>query len=126
MTRATRARPRSGDVARQSGPRRDQGHGPGHRGDQGRPGHERQRAATVGHRTGRAERGRAQPGAGQRGGRGVGQVGPHRGWYPYPFIDVSRLGYAKTALNCFWVSLLFLGLAAGAAALDGRLPERDP
>jgi hypothetical protein len=48
------------------------------------------------------------------------------GWYPYPFIDVTRLGYAKTALNCFWVSLLFLGLAAGAAALDRRLPGREP
>jgi hypothetical protein len=46
------------------------------------------------------------------------------GWYPYPFIDVTRLGYAKTALNCFWVSLLFLGLAAGAAALDRRLPAQ--
>jgi len=47
-------------------------------------------------------------------------------WYPYPFVDVTKLGYAKTALNCFWVSLLFLGLAAAAAALDRRLPGRDP
>ena len=47
-------------------------------------------------------------------------------WYPYPFVDVDRFGYAKVALNCFWVSLLFLGLAAGAAALDRRLPGRDP
>src|SRR6201996_6671478 len=39
-------------------------------------------------------------------------------WYPYPFVDVTKLGYAKTALNCFWVSLLFLGL--GAAAAGGR------
>jgi hypothetical protein len=45
-------------------------------------------------------------------------------WYPYPFVDVTKLGYAGTVLNCFWVSLLFLGLAAGAAALDRRLRPR--
>jgi hypothetical protein len=32
-------------------------------------------------------------------------------WYPYPFIDVTRLGYPKAALNCVWVAALFLGLA---------------
>ena len=45
-------------------------------------------------------------------------------WYPYPFVDVTQLGYGKTVLNCFWVSLLFLGIAAGAAALDRRLRPR--
>jgi hypothetical protein len=39
-------------------------------------------------------------------------------WYPYPFVDVTRLGYGGTLLNCLWVSLLLLGLAAGANALD--------
>ena len=43
-------------------------------------------------------------------------------WYPYPFIDVNTLGYAKVALNCFWVALLLLGLAAGATVIDRRLP----
>jgi len=42
-------------------------------------------------------------------------------WYPYHFIDVTTLGYAKAALNCFWVSLLFLALAAGATSLDAYL-----
>jgi hypothetical protein len=46
------------------------------------------------------------------------------GWYPYPFIDVTQLGYAKTILNCVWVALLFLGLAAAATALDTRLTSR--
>lgn len=50
-------------------------------------------------------------------------------WYPYPFIDVSKIGYAKAVLNCGWVSLLLLGLAAGATAVDSHLvrksPERD-
>ena len=43
------------------------------------------------------------------------------GWYPYPFIDVTKLGYGDVALNCVWVALLMLGLAAGAAAIDRRL-----
>jgi hypothetical protein len=42
-------------------------------------------------------------------------------WYPYTFIDVNHLGYAKTIVNCLWVSLLFVGLAAGATVVDGRL-----
>jgi hypothetical protein len=46
-------------------------------------------------------------------------------WYPYPFIDVSKIGYGKVVLNCVWVSLLLLGLAAGATVIDGRL-GRDP
>ena len=41
-------------------------------------------------------------------------------------MDVTRLGYGKTVLNCFWVSLLFLGIAAGAATLDRRLRPRTP
>jgi hypothetical protein len=43
------------------------------------------------------------------------------GWYPYPFIDVGQIGYARAGVNCVWVGLLLLALAAGAAALDGRL-----
>jgi hypothetical protein len=42
-------------------------------------------------------------------------------WYPYPFIDVTQLGYGGVAVNCVWVALLMLGLAAGATVLDGRL-----
>ncbi len=42
-------------------------------------------------------------------------------WYPYPFIDVTQLGYGRVAINCVWVALLMLGLAAGATVLDGRL-----
>jgi hypothetical protein len=45
-------------------------------------------------------------------------------WYPYPFIDVSVIGYGKAILNAFWVALLLLGLAAGATALDSRLGPR--
>lgn len=42
-------------------------------------------------------------------------------WYPYPFIDVTTLGYGKVALNCFWIALLLLGLAGGATVIDARL-----
>jgi hypothetical protein len=47
------------------------------------------------------------------------------GWYPYPFIDVTTLGYAKVVLNCVWVSVLLLGLAGGATAVDGGLSRRE-
>ena len=47
-------------------------------------------------------------------------------WYPYPFIDVTQLGYGRAAVNCVWVALLMLGLAAGATVLDGRLGGPAP
>lgn len=39
-------------------------------------------------------------------------------WYPYPFIDVTQLGYGRAVLNCVWVAVLMLGVAAGATTLD--------
>jgi len=42
-------------------------------------------------------------------------------WYPYPFIDVTALGYANALLNCVWVGVLMLGIAAGATVLDPKL-----
>jgi len=42
-------------------------------------------------------------------------------WYPYPFIDVTQLGYGRAALNCVPIPLFTLGLAAGATVLDRRL-----
>lgn len=47
-------------------------------------------------------------------------------WYPYPFADVKTLGYLKVAINGVWISLLFVALAAGATALDGRLARVRP
>ncbi|MCE0762306.1 Pr6Pr family membrane protein [Pseudonocardia kujensis] len=43
-------------------------------------------------------------------------------WYPYPFVDVVAHGYARVAINCLVVALLFVGLGFGALALDRRLP----
>ena len=42
-------------------------------------------------------------------------------WYPYRFVDVNALGYAKVILNCFWVSLLTCGLTLSAFVLDSCL-----
>jgi hypothetical protein len=44
-------------------------------------------------------------------------------WYPYPFIDVTKLGYGDALVNCVWVALLFLGLSAGATVIDRHLPS---
>jgi hypothetical protein len=41
-------------------------------------------------------------------------------WYPYPFMDVTRLGYGPTLVNCVWVTLLFLILAGLGVAIDRR------
>jgi hypothetical protein len=41
-------------------------------------------------------------------------------WYPYPFINVSQLGYAHVALNCVWVALLMLGCAGAIKAWEAR------
>jgi hypothetical protein len=43
------------------------------------------------------------------------------GFYPYPFVDVGDLGYAKVLVNSLLVALLFLVLAFGATLLDRRL-----
>jgi hypothetical protein len=48
--------------------------------------------------------------------------GPIVRWYPYPFLDVIRIGYAKSLLHCGFVALLFLALAAGAVLLDRTVP----
>ncbi len=45
-------------------------------------------------------------------------------WYPYPFVDVGDLGYARVLLNCALVAVLFIGLAFGAMGLDRWLTAR--
>ncbi|WP_436794100.1 Pr6Pr family membrane protein [Actinospongicola halichondriae] len=43
-------------------------------------------------------------------------------FYPYPFVDVTDLGYPRVVLNLVVITAFFFGLAAGAVALDRRLP----
>jgi len=43
-------------------------------------------------------------------------------WYPYPFLDVTALGYVRALANTGAVVLLAFGLLTLARWLDGRLP----
>lgn len=45
-------------------------------------------------------------------------------WYPYPFVDVTDLGYLPVVVNVVLITALFVGLAFGARWLDSRLPTR--
>ena len=51
-------------------------------------------------------------------------LGPFVDWYPYPFIDVDRIGLGRTLVNCAAIAVLFLALAALALWADRRL-SRD-
>jgi hypothetical protein len=44
--------------------------------------------------------------------------------YPYPFMDVDRLGYASVTLNSLGVGALFLVLGLALVALDNALAKR--
>jgi len=44
------------------------------------------------------------------------------GRYPYPFIDVAQLGYARVALNAAGMLIVFLLIAAGLIALNRLKP----
>lgn len=37
--------------------------------------------------------------------------GHFSGFYPYPFLSVPELGYARVAVNCLLVTLVFVGLS---------------
>jgi len=51
-------------------------------------------------------------------------LGPFVGWYPYPFLDVAKIGYGSTLLNCALIAVLFLGLGALALWADRRLSRQ--
>jgi hypothetical protein len=48
------------------------------------------------------------------------------GWYPYPFIDVGELGYARVTVNVLGITAGFVALAAGALGLDRLLTRSSP
>ncbi|PRY44843.1 Pr6Pr family membrane protein [Umezawaea tangerina] len=50
--------------------------------------------------------------------------GPISDFYPYPFLDVRVLGYPAVLLNCVVVAVLFVALAAAAAAFDRAMARR--
>ena len=43
-------------------------------------------------------------------------------WYPYPFVDVTELGYATVLANCLGIAALFLACGGLAHLADRRLP----
>lgn len=47
--------------------------------------------------------------------------GEARDWYPYPFVDAAKEGYAQVAVNCVVVTALIVALAALYRWLDRRL-----
>jgi hypothetical protein len=47
-------------------------------------------------------------------------LGAISGWYPYPFITATKLGYARVLLNAVLVTLLLLAVAAVYGVLDAR------
>ena len=46
-------------------------------------------------------------------------------WYPYPFVDVDRIGYLRVALNGLGVAALIVMLSLLALVADRRLPGTD-
>lgn len=42
-------------------------------------------------------------------------------WYPYPFLDVTTIGYASVALNTAVVAAVFLVLGTAALTVESRL-----
>jgi hypothetical protein len=47
--------------------------------------------------------------------------GAATGWYPYPFFNVTRIGYARTLLSALVITLLLLTVGAIYYALDRKL-----
>jgi len=47
--------------------------------------------------------------------------GAVEGWYPYPFLDVARIGAGAVARNCAGIALAFLLLASLLLGLDRLL-----
>jgi hypothetical protein len=44
-------------------------------------------------------------------------------WYPYPFVDAARLGYATVLRNGVGMVVLMAGVATGYRVGDHRLPQ---
>lgn len=51
--------------------------------------------------------------------------GAATGWYPYPFTDVTRIGYAAALRNLFFVVVLALAFTGILRLLDAKLPAHS-
>lgn len=52
--------------------------------------------------------------------------GAASGWYPYPFLDASELGYPRALLNIVGLVLVFLALEIGLVGIGRVLGQRAP
>jgi hypothetical protein len=52
--------------------------------------------------------------------------GARVGWYPYPFLDVSRHGYGVVLLNCAVMLVGFVAATAAFVAVGNRRAARRP
>lgn len=52
-------------------------------------------------------------------------LGAISGWYPYPLLDVDRLGHPAVLLSSVLVMVLLLGSGAVYRLLDRGLPRRE-
>jgi hypothetical protein len=50
--------------------------------------------------------------------------GAFSGWYPYPFVDVPQLGYARTLVNIAGLIVAFLGLELALVGIGRRLGHK--
>lgn len=53
-------------------------------------------------------------------------LGAFNGWYPYPFVNVTVLGYPRVALNAFGLTFLCLCLGLLLVALDHAMARHSP
>lgn len=56
----------------------------------------------------------------------VGIRGAVSGFYPYPFIDVTTIGYPRALLNASGMVLVFMGLSLFLTAIGQWLRNRQP
>jgi hypothetical protein len=46
------------------------------------------------------------------------------GHYPYPFLNVARIGWAQTGINCLLIAIAFIAAGFAFVWLDRRLAQR--
>ncbi|CAN1721169.1 Pr6Pr family membrane protein [Hyphomicrobium sp. 1Nfss2.1] len=51
--------------------------------------------------------------------------GATSGWYPYPFLDVADLGYARVLVNAAGLVAIYIALEAVLVAIARALPARS-
>jgi len=53
-------------------------------------------------------------------------MGSFSGFYPYPFVDVTKYGYNTVLINCGWVVVLFLVFSLLAVGIGKLINKSSP